>query len=751
MGGTGLGLGPWIAAAGRGSSSDRGYNRNRCHTALTGVKIGVEVARMGHVIDVNEALTAGSHENLFPQKALFRLTSSAIAAASWAYVLAIPFIFELNEQRSQPLEFLATWMAIPVQIVTLLLLGWLLLGRGLASHSQITRWRVVLTFTLLSLVATYVWNTYRPNLVREVLSVADGVYLFGYWVLAAAFAVLFLQAGGSFKRVRVWLDGATMMAVQLVALWSFFLAPSFVQGLGHKISLSATFSYSITLAATLTMAALLCLQLPNYRRHVDVLLLVVGGVAAIAWESVWLVSWLVDSEFIGSYYNYGDVLCFTCMSTAVSIAQYQTPVLAAANPERRIESFLPALAVLMTIALVAGTLATTQRTEAWILVGLVGLCALLLITRQHGIREELRDLTRQVVSREAEARLTELVRRSVDLIVVVNERRMVSFASPAAQSLLSTPAERLLATPAVRLFGWFYEELLTRLLDCVMRDAAGTEVLELHVDRPPEKIRVFKIVAANQLTNPLINGIVLTIQDVTGQHILEREVLDVAMRERVRLCADIHDGLGQDLAGIAMLLHAAAKSPDPGSERQRQQLEAIVGHVNDTISAARDLARGLSPLHVVQGSLSGAVHRLAQDSCKQIPIRLFIDPEFDDRVSDGISADHLYRIAQEALSNALRHSGCANIDIELGVVGKNIVLSVADDGKGINTRSSDDTGLGLRLMEYRARMMGGTLNMGVKSGAGGTRLEVIVPGQTRRANLMAAMHEGLNRGPPPRR
>lgn len=660
------------------------------------------------------------------RKRLFRRAIWAAAALSWAYAIALPPVFQLGGWQPAELGPLADWCAVPIQALALLMGGWLTFGRGhLAPAQRRVSW-VFLAFTTLNMVASYVWNISRHDIVREELRVPDWLYLADYWTLTAGYAVLFLRAGGTFKSGRVWLDAATMTAVQLVALWSFFLAPSFHQDFGRLISLPATLTYSFTLTAMLTMAALLCLQLPGYRGRYGVLLLVGAGVATVASEIIWLASWQVSYEFIGPYYNYGEVLCFACLISAMACVQYHRPLAAeAANPERQFHNFLPALAVLMTIALISGTLATTKRLDAWVMVGLVALSAQLLITRQTGVLKELRELNQRLASRNADARLTELVRRSIDLILVVDDRGMISFASPAIESVLSLTAGEAQGMPAVTLFGRPHAAYLYRFLDGVTGGTAPAEVIELLVERPQGGLRALKIGASNQLTNPLINGIVLTVHDVTGQRALEREVLDVATRERVRLCADIHDGLGQELAGIALLLHAAAKTPDPDPQRQRLQLEAIVAHVNRTLGAARDLARGYSPLHVVRGSLGDALRRMAHESRAPLRTRLRIDPDFDDRVIGDFAADHLYRIVEEAVTNALRHSGGRHIDIELRSGEGKLLLSIADDGRGMGNRRRDDAGLGLRLMEYRARIVGGTLR--TQAGNLGTRIDVTLP------------------------
>ncbi len=661
-------------------------------------------------------------------KTVFRYLSTLMAIMAWAYAIAVPAVFELGGRPALQIDALAEWIAIPEQSLAIIASAWLLLGRGLVPAPHRRFWWLVLAFTALSVCATFSWNLLRPAAARESLDAPDVLYLADYCLFIAALAVIFVRAGGTFRGARVWLDGATMAASLLLALWSFFLAPAEPRGAERLISVGSMLAYSLTLATMMSMAALVCMQIPNFRDRYGVLLLVGAGLATVAWEIIWLAGWLVaDFEFIGPYYNYGDVLCFACIASAVAVAQYQ-PFLRpeAANPERRVYSFLPTLAVLLAIALVAGALATTKRPETWLLMVLAAMCAFLLITRQRSVQRELRDINHQLAIRKADARLTELVRQSADLILVVDEHGLVSFASPAAGSMLATPSSEIQGMAAAEVLGARHAAALRGFLDRVSKDHCASDSIELCVECASGKLRTFNVGAVNQQNNTLIRGLVLTVHDMTSQRALEREVLDVAMRERARLSGDIHDGLGQELTGIALLLHAAATAPDPDPGRQRQHLAAIVEHVNRTISAARDLARGLSPLRVVMGSLSGALKRLVQESSPQMPVRLFVDPEFEDRLVDATAADHLYRIAQEAVTNAVRHSGCHRIDVELRVVGQRLEMSIADDGHGIAGRSREDEGLGLRLIEYRARLLGGTTQVS-SSESLGTRVEVTLP------------------------
>ncbi|MGD0492318.1 MAG: PAS domain-containing sensor histidine kinase [Steroidobacteraceae bacterium] len=217
------------------------------------------------------------------------------------------------------------------------------------------------------------------------------------------------------------------------------------------------------------------------------------------------------------------------------------------------------------------------------------------------------------------------------------------------------------------------------------------------------------------------------VQDLTERKKLEAEILEVAGNERWRLSADLHDGLGQELTGISLLLRGLAERTNSAPAKVPSELEEIIAQVNRTIQSVRDLARGISPVTVRHGDLVSALKWLTawfQDS-HGVDVRLHLMIHRPLLMNES-AATHLYLIAQEAINNAIKHGRARSVVVKLRTSTNLAYLSVADDGVGLSDNSSRGAGLGLKLMEYRAAMIGGRMHIKRPRNAG-TRLRIVCP------------------------
>jgi PAS domain S-box-containing protein len=202
------------------------------------------------------------------------------------------------------------------------------------------------------------------------------------------------------------------------------------------------------------------------------------------------------------------------------------------------------------------------------------------------------------------------------------------------------------------------------------------------------------------------------LQDATARRQLEREVLEVSNREQQRIGNDLHDGLGQELTGIALLLRGLENRAEREAPALSPSIEEVALLVNDAIFTTRALARGLSPVTFDRGGLSFALEELARrlSAVFHIDVRCVADHTLD-RGLESVNALHLYRIAQEAVTNAAQHGHSANVQIELRCDGDRGLLCIEDNGSGFNPALQQSKGLGLRIMHYRAQMMAGSLRI----------------------------------------
>lgn len=654
-----------------------------------------------------------------------------IATTAALYALATAIALGTTTAMHLRLPVPPEWLPLPVVLMaivssTMTALAW---RRAGATGAARTIWAWVAAFGLCALVAECVWNLWRPRDGGPVFSRADALYVLSYSVLACAYANAYRGLGGRFTAPRVRLEAIAMFAALLVTLWSVTRGPLAPVTEADQLPWAYAAAYSITIAMLATLAAMLAMSLGAPRRQGWLVLLLAAGLVAGTWEIGWLGSWMSTSEFLGPFFSFGDVLCFALLCAAARLAPRPQEAFAeTAVGEQHIYNFLPALTVLVAIALIVGLLAAAPDRNDWSLAGTTLILAGLLLGRQRHARTELAHLNAELAVRRGDARVTELVRQAADLFAIVADDGCLAFASPAAPHYTGREPAALVGSRAESLLGDRHAPGIARLLEQARQSDAGPVSVELATGGADGAMRVLRLVASNQRSNEHIRGLTLTISDISAERGLERELLEVSNNERIGLAADLHEGLGQSLTGIALLLQAELneRGSSGAGRGGNPRLESVTGMVRQAITAVRELARGAAPLYTVGGSLSNALLHIGPLVPGEPPIRMDIAPDIDDRVIDKATSEHLFRIALEALRNARRYSQCRLLELSLHRGPDQLTLGITDDGTGFDPAQSGTRGLALRLISYRARMIGATLVLPGEPG-GGMHIEIRLP------------------------
>jgi len=206
---------------------------------------------------------------------------------------------------------------------------------------------------------------------------------------------------------------------------------------------------------------------------------------------------------------------------------------------------------------------------------------------------------------------------------------------------------------------------------------------------------------------------------------LEKELLEISEREKRRIGEDLHDLICQELTATALFLKSKATIVAPENPAAAETLNEAAQIVNRNVGLARDLARGLQPAEMKAAGLKEALRALAVQTTEPGHLKCHFKAARGVRLIDDMAALHMYRVAQEAVKNAVKHSGAKNVLITLDKNEENICVSVEDDGKGF-TPTKSSKGLGIHIMRYRANALGGELKI-EKRKHGGTSVTCIVP------------------------
>ena len=329
-------------------------------------------------------------------------------------------------------------------------------------------------------------------------------------------------------------------------------------------------------------------------------------------------------------------------------------------------------------------------------------------------------VTGQSAVRDGEERLRAILDTAVEGIITIDERGLIESFNPASERIFGYQAAEVIGKNVNVLMSTPHREQHDGYLENYRRTGhakiigIGRETFARKKDGTlfPMELSVSEVKLSDRR---IFTGF---IRDITERKRLEKEILEISEREQRRIGQDLHDGLCQHLAGIEMLSQVLARRLAAKDKDGHTRATEIARAVREAISQTRLLARGLSPVTLEAEGLMSALAELALNVEKMFGVPCRFDCEQVVKFDDSAAATHLFRIVQEAVSNAIKHGRAKNIVISLLDEPAQLRVGVSDNGLGFPENFSGGTGMGLRIMQTRIGMVGGTLTVERNSGGG---------------------------------
>jgi signal transduction histidine kinase len=215
-------------------------------------------------------------------------------------------------------------------------------------------------------------------------------------------------------------------------------------------------------------------------------------------------------------------------------------------------------------------------------------------------------------------------------------------------------------------------------------------------------------------------------REIAERERLEKAILDIGDRERRGIGRDLHDGLGQHLTGTALTGQILSEKLEARNAEEAADARQLVGLVNAAIEQTRHLAAGLLLEAIEPEGLLTSLQDLATSTTEQFRVPCVFRTDGSVTVTESATATHLFRIAQEAVRNAVRHGKPRRIDLALSGEDSGFALAVRDDGVGLPRTAAAGQGLGLRIMAHRAAIIGARFSI-ESPPAGGTTIVCRLP------------------------
>lgn len=328
-----------------------------------------------------------------------------------------------------------------------------------------------------------------------------------------------------------------------------------------------------------------------------------------------------------------------------------------------------------------------------------------------GLVGAARDITERKRAHHQMMRLAAIVETSDDAIISTDVTGQIVSWNKAAAAIFGYSAEEMFGAEMRKLAPLERYEESDHMRAAVRRGETLKNVETIRQTKDGRQIHIAVTVSPILDENNLIVGASAIVRDITERKRMEREILEISDNEKRRIGQDLHDDLCQYLVGISLLgnvLHDNLRKNQRPEAADAQQINELV---QQAVAKTRNIAKGLAPLDLAGAGFIHAIEDLALNMEHLFRIQcLFVCPA-PVEIAETPVATHLYRIIQEAVHNAAKHSRGSQIVISITQGEGAIRLAVEDDGMGCPTDSlaTSSTGLGWPTMQYRARMIGAQL------------------------------------------
>jgi PAS domain S-box-containing protein len=335
-----------------------------------------------------------------------------------------------------------------------------------------------------------------------------------------------------------------------------------------------------------------------------------------------------------------------------------------------------------------------------------------IVASAHDI-QDLKDVEKDL--EESKARAQAILETTIDGIVTVDEDGIILSFNRSAERIFGYSEEEILGKNVKELMPdthrYRHDSFMERYFETGERRVVGFR-RELVGRRKDGKLFPMELSVSEVKWhgNRIFTGV---FNDISERRRLEKEILRISEEERRNLGHDLHDGLGQMLTGITLISQNLARKLKVKGIAGANEVQEISDLIKEADEYAKSLAHGLINVDFEEDGLDVALKQLGRQTKKFFNVDYKFNCQCESKIKNKTQALHLYRIAQEAISNAVKHGKAKNIEISLSTEEDKIKLSIKDDGVGFaqSNNESKKKGMGIQIMRYRANILSGTLDI----------------------------------------